>query len=365
MHRPRVPAEAAKAEWGREHPDRVGPRRRRRSGRSATTHRSSGPCRLDDHRPEAGAPAPNCSPDWSGVKPEDTHLRHAVRIALRETLRDPAAMTALVPAGSTNAELRRRRRAARPAEQGRGRLPGRAPDEPDRRWRRSARRVRRPREPVRRGAQGHLRLHHHPQAGRRAADRSACSPPTSAASSRRAGSRFDQDDTTFAEGLCEGPGATTTAQVIQACLDVATGMKLKASAGPIRDFAMKKDRPDPQRGAAFAALPNLDPVQGGPLLGKVLADPDERIEVRERVAQALAASARRPRTRSWPPRWRKPRPGCRRHRPGDGRPAGGGRSPARGGGGRQGVAAAAPGAGRPDEAQRQQAAQGSASGSPS
>src|SRR5262249_12859370 len=107
---------------------------------------------------------------------------------------------------------------------------------------------------------------------------------------QKGGIRFDQEDTLFAGGLIAKGLAERDGQVVQACLDLATAMKLKASAGPIRDFAMKKDAPVAQRGAAFAALLNLDPVAGGPLLGKVLTNADERVEVRERVAQALAAS---------------------------------------------------------------------------
>ena len=56
--------------------------------------------RLDDGRPEAREPA-GLVDSLKNVAADDTHLRHALRIALRETLRDPAAWTALKASSST------------------------------------------------------------------------------------------------------------------------------------------------------------------------------------------------------------------------------------------------------------------------
>jgi putative heme-binding domain-containing protein len=223
------------------------------------------------------------------VNPQDTHLRHAIRIALRETLRDPAAFTALkgmklddralhdvagvmlgLPttdsADYVTASLKKLAADA-------GQLPtyvGHA---------------------VRYGdgtkAVFTFITTHKPDDVRLTVAMFAAYQRGLA---QKGGIRFDKDDTDFAQGLVAKGLSDRDPGVEQSCLDLATAMNLKASADPIREFALKKDRPIPQRGAAFAALLNLDPVQGGPLLGKVLSDADERVEVRERVAQALAQS---------------------------------------------------------------------------
>ena len=96
----------AKAEWDRDARSGSGARRRWTTARSATTRRSSAAIvdwMTADPKPEH---LPELLARLERVKPEDTHLRHAIRIALRETLRDPAALTALGPAEFNDAELR-------------------------------------------------------------------------------------------------------------------------------------------------------------------------------------------------------------------------------------------------------------------
>jgi putative heme-binding domain-containing protein len=52
---------------------------------------------------------------------------------------------------------------------------------------------------------------------------------------------------------------------------------------------LRRERPIAQRGAAFGALLAVDSSGGVAVVGNVLADAEERVEVRERAAQALAA----------------------------------------------------------------------------
>jgi putative heme-binding domain-containing protein len=223
------------------------------------------------------------------VDPQDTHLRHAIRIALRETLRDPAGLRALKGMKLSDAMQRQvagvmlglpTTDAADYITTHLGDLaaePGRLPEFV---------------QHASRYGNAHKGIFqfvctHKPKDVRLTVSMFAA---YERGLQQKGGIRFDQDDLAFAEGLVVKGLGERDGQVVQACLDLATAMKLKPSAGPIREFALKKNAPVPQRGVAFAALLNLDPVQGGPLLGKVLTDADERVEVRERVAQALAAS---------------------------------------------------------------------------
>ena len=224
------------------------------------------------------------------VKPEDTHLRHATRIALRETLRDPAAFTALK--GMKIDDGMQRTIAdvmlGLPSKDAADYLTANL---------------------------SNLAAHSAPlplyvEHGSRYGDGTkaifqfvtthkpddvrltvALFSAYQRGLQQKGGPRFDKDDTAFAEGLLVKGLKEADGQVVQSCLELATSLKLKSSAETVREFAMKKDRPDGQRGAAFTAFLALDPVRGGPLLGKVLTDADERVEVRERAAQALAGSA--------------------------------------------------------------------------
>jgi putative heme-binding domain-containing protein len=224
------------------------------------------------------------------VNPEDTHLLHAWRIALRETLRDPAAFTALK---ATSLDDKMKRLVAGvmlglptkdAADYLTSNLSFLAAD---------GRQLPAFVEHAARYGDGSKTVFqfvttNKPEDVRRTV---ALFAAFQRGLQQKGGPRFDQDDVTFAEGLVAKGLADTNQQVVQSCLDLATGLKLKSSADRVRELALKKNRPDAQRGAAFAAYLALDPVQGGPLLGKVLTDGDERIEVRERVAVALAAAA--------------------------------------------------------------------------
>jgi putative heme-binding domain-containing protein len=223
------------------------------------------------------------------VAPQDTHLRHAIRIALRETLRDPAALRALKGMKLSDSMQRQaagvmlglpttdaadyitahlKELAAEP-----GRLP----------------------EFIQHGSRyGDRHKELFGFASNYKPDDNRLTVAMFSAYQRglqqKGGIRFDEDDFKAGERIVARGLDDAHGEVVQMCLDLATAMKLKGSVEPIRAFAMNRQHGVPQRGSAFAALLILDPVQAGPLLGKVLADADERVEVRERVAQALAAS---------------------------------------------------------------------------
>src|SRR5262249_50261131 len=108
---------------------------------------------------------------------------------------------------------------------------------------------------------------------------------------QKGGPRFDKPDVDFAETLVAKGLKDPNAQTVQSWLDIATGMKLRGSTEAVRGLAMRRQRPDAQRAAAFTALLAIDPAGGVPIVGNVLADAGERVEVRERAAQALAGAA--------------------------------------------------------------------------
>jgi putative heme-binding domain-containing protein len=282
----------AKVEWDREHI----PGRRdvvkeledvRKIGGNPQVSRAVADWMTADPKPEH---LPEILGNLALVKPADTHLIHAWRIALRETLRDPAAFTALK---GTTLDDRMKRVVAEvmlglPTKDAADFLTANlsflASD---------GRQLPAFVEHAGRYGDGSKTIYqfvttHKPDDLRRTV---ALFAAYQRGLQQKGGPRFDQDDVTFAEGLVARGLADANAQVVQSCLDMATALKLKSSAEQVRKYAASRDRPFAQRGAAFAAYLTLDSVKGGPLLGQVLTDGDERIEVRERVAQALAAAA--------------------------------------------------------------------------
>lgn len=223
------------------------------------------------------------------VPATDTHLRHALRVALRETLRNPSAMGDLKRMAPADEKLAMIADVllGLPTKDAADYLAGLLP-----KLTADARRLPDYVGHASRygdGAKGIFQFvtTHKP-------DDVPLTVALFAAYQRglqqKGGVRFDDDDTGFAERLVLQGLRTRDGPVVQSCLDLATAMKLKGSADAIADFAARRDRPVAQRGAAYAAFLVLDPVQGGPQLGRVLADTGEAVEVRERVARALADS---------------------------------------------------------------------------
>ncbi|HEX3149356.1 MAG TPA: c-type cytochrome [Gemmataceae bacterium] len=223
------------------------------------------------------------------VKPEDTHLRHSLRIALRETLRDPAAFTALKAIKLKGALQRAVADVllGLPTKDAADYLTANLANLPDPKmlptYIEHASRFGDGAKPI-----FQFVTTHKPDDLRQTV---AMFAAYQRGLQQKGGPRFDKDDTDFAEGLLGRGLKDVDGQVVQSCLDLATALKLKSAADGVRDFAMQKDRPDAQRGAAFATFLAVDPVRAGPIVGKVLTDADERIEVRERAAQALAGAA--------------------------------------------------------------------------
>ena len=289
-HRHRL--KTAQAEWERGHTgqrDKIKEARevRKVGGGNGQVGRAIADWMTADPKPEH---LPEVLGNLERVKPEDTHLRHAWRIALRETLRDPAAFTAL-KGMRLNDGMRRvvadvllGLPTKDAADYLTAHLSFLAAD---------GRQLSAYVEHASRYGDGSKTIFqfvttHKPDDLRRTVGLFAA---YHRGLQQKGGPRFDQDDVTFAEGLVARGLADTNPQVVQSCLDLATGLKLRSSADRVRGLAMANDRPVPQRGAAFAAYLTLDPARGAPLLGKVLADGDERIEVRERVALALAVAS--------------------------------------------------------------------------
>ena len=106
---------------------------------------------------------------------------------------------------------------------------------------------------------------------------------------QKGGTRFDKDDTEFAEklvgrGLADSDGAT-----IQRCFEMTTSLKLKNSLETVVGFAARKDRNENQRAAALLTVSALDAARGVKEAAKILANPEEPIAMREKTAQGLGS----------------------------------------------------------------------------
>jgi putative heme-binding domain-containing protein len=230
--------------------------------------------------------------DLAGNAGADTHLRHATRVALRETLRLPESWTRLK---GVNLDDRAIRAVADvlpglPTPQAAdfltahlpalaadpGRLPGYV-------------------EHASRHGDGHKTLYafvttHKPDDLRRTLDLFRA---YQRGLQQKGGVRFDEPDLAFAQKLVARGLAANDAHANQASLDIVSGMRLKASYDAVAAYAARRDRPADQRAAAFAALLVLDPARGASRVGQVLARADEPIAVREKAAQALGTAGTR------------------------------------------------------------------------
>ncbi len=102
--------------------------------------------------------------------------------------------------------------------------------------------------------------------------------------------RFDEGDIAFAEKLVARGLKESDPQAIQSCFDVSTALRLKSLYGDVASFAARTDRNEGQRAAALATMVALDPVAGVVAAAKVLADADAPIGMRERAAQSLGVA---------------------------------------------------------------------------
>jgi putative heme-binding domain-containing protein len=104
---------------------------------------------------------------------------------------------------------------------------------------------------------------------------------------QKGGPRFDKADYEFAEKLVAKGLADSDAATNLRCFDMANGLKLKGSLELVSEFAARRDRNENLRAAAFSTLLALDAESGVSRVGRVLSSGDEPIVVRERAAQAL------------------------------------------------------------------------------
>jgi putative heme-binding domain-containing protein len=282
-HRYRI--KTAKAEWAREHPERerVKEARDRVIGGHPQVERAIADWMTADPKPEN---LDEIIARLAAVPAADTHLRHAIRIALRETLRDPAAWTMLkamkledkmvrlvgdvMPGLPTKDAADYLTTHLSLLATDAGRLPAYV-------------------EHANRYGDAHKTVFdfvtkYKPDDLRqtltlfRAYQRGL---------EQKGGVRYDDADHAFAEKLVARGLADRDGQANQTSLEIAAGMRLKASADAVAAFAMRKDRNENQRVAAFMALAVIDPDRALNLAGKVLSDPDEPVPAREKAAQVL------------------------------------------------------------------------------
>lgn len=224
-----------------------------------------------------------------GIAADDTHLRHAYRIALRETLRDPAGFTAL-KGQELNDNMVRLVADIMPGlptkdagdyltahlsmlASDAGRLPAYV-------------------EHAARYGDGAKTLFafvtkHKPDDVRLT---TAIFLGYQRGLQQKGGPRFDKPDFDFAEQLVAKGVTDSDPGTVQRSFEIAAGSKLKPSFEPIAKFAVRKDRHENQRAAAFGTLLALDADKAITLISQVLADADEPIAAREKAAQVLGGA---------------------------------------------------------------------------
>ncbi len=104
------------------------------------------------------------------------------------------------------------------------------------------------------------------------------------------GTRFDKADLELAQELVTAGLNDADPKTVQTCFDVAAALKLKAAYEPVAVFAARKDRDPNQRGAAFTTLLNIDGPAAVTHLGNLLNQADEAVAVREKAAAALGTA---------------------------------------------------------------------------
>jgi putative heme-binding domain-containing protein len=104
------------------------------------------------------------------------------------------------------------------------------------------------------------------------------------------GGKLPPDTAAVAEAACARALERPNAFSVAAAAELAAELKLTALFDPFAKLAARSDRPESERGTAVSALMGIDPAKAAPLLGKTLTDAAAPAGVRERAAQALAGS---------------------------------------------------------------------------
>jgi putative membrane-bound dehydrogenase-like protein len=111
------------------------------------------------------------------------------------------------------------------------------------------------------------------------------------------GQALDAADLVWADGLVNKLLASKSPQEIKSGADLTAALKMESQESKIVAIATDKAIPREGREAALAALTALNAGRNAGVLGKVLADPDNAIELREGAAKLLA-QANQPETQA-------------------------------------------------------------------
>lgn len=104
------------------------------------------------------------------------------------------------------------------------------------------------------------------------------------------GKKIPDADRKTAEAVCSAGLESADSGAIAAACDVAGTLKLAAMFPPLQSIAEKKDRPEGERAVSVTALAAVDAKQALPVLAKLAADPAAPFLVREKSIQALAGT---------------------------------------------------------------------------
>lgn len=100
---------------------------------------------------------------------------------------------------------------------------------------------------------------------------------------------LQKDDLAYADALIRKGLGQNDGPTIQTCLDLSAALKAKNTYDAVATFAMKQDRDANQRALAFSTLLSIDAARAVPQLTAVLLDEKEAVTAREKAAQALGS----------------------------------------------------------------------------
>lgn len=104
------------------------------------------------------------------------------------------------------------------------------------------------------------------------------------------GGTVPPDTAAVAEAACVRAMKNPNVYTLAAATDLAGGLKLTNLFDPLAEFAADARRPEGLRATALAALVQIEPAKAAPVLGKALTDAKAPAALRERAAAALAGA---------------------------------------------------------------------------
>jgi putative heme-binding domain-containing protein len=221
------------------------------------------------------------------IAPNDTHLRHAARVALREQLRDPKVWSELPKLSDTDARAIADVSVAIPANESATFLSdhiqnnmadqGRLPD--------FLQHIARYGDKDIVAKLPALLTEKLPQA----VPQQATYLLAIQRGMQQRGEALSPELVKLAEAVAKRGLEGNDASVFQPSIELASALRLATLFEPLVQFARLSDRPEPQRGSALQALGAINAGNATPLLGKLLVDAAQPIGLREKAAQVLAA----------------------------------------------------------------------------